>query len=50
MEITDLTKKYYATINNVVMPKKFLEYVNEIENFEVFDDDVWVCTFPKCGK
>ena len=34
----------------VVIQKYFQEYAERIKNFEVREDDVWVVTFPKCGK
>lgn len=32
-----------------VMPATFPHYMERIRNFEVFPDDTWVITFPKCG-
>ncbi|XP_055621717.1 luciferin sulfotransferase-like [Toxorhynchites rutilus septentrionalis] len=32
-----------------VMIEAFLPLLEEIRNFEVLEDDVWVITFPKCG-
>ena len=26
-----------------------LSYIDRIRKFEVRDDDIWICTFPKCG-
>jgi len=34
----------------VLLEKYFEEYAERIKNFEVREDDVWVVTFPKCGK
>jgi hypothetical protein len=36
--------------NYCMMPQKFIETCLErVKNFEVFEDDVWVVTYPKCG-
>lgn len=32
-----------------VLPSHFLNYLERIQNFEVFPDDTWIVTFPKCG-
>jgi hypothetical protein len=32
-----------------MMVEKYLPYVERIKNLEVHDDDVWICSFPKCG-
>lgn len=34
----------------VAMPEMFLEAVERIKNMEVREDDVWIITYPKCGK
>lgn len=31
------------------MIEKYLPYVERVKNLEVFEDDIWVVTFPKCG-
>lgn len=33
-----------------VFSNLYLEYAEEIRNFEVYDDDVWVVSYPKAGK
>ena len=33
-----------------MLPRCFLKYQNKIKDFEVRSDDVWVCSFPKCGN
>ena len=35
---------------NQVMPTVYAKYDREIKEFECRDDDVWVASFPKCGK
>lgn len=32
-----------------VLPAKFLEYIQRIRDMEVRPDDIWVCSYPKCG-
>ncbi|CAG9801242.1 unnamed protein product [Chironomus riparius] len=33
-----------------IMPKKFADhYLERIKNMEIFEDDIWIVTFPKCG-
>lgn len=34
----------------IALPKKFLNHVDRIKNFEVREDDIWLITFPKCGN
>lgn len=60
----ELTKKLenpfmhdYVKISLKDDPKKFCilsqhfvdNYMEKIKNMEVYEDDVWVITFPKCG-
>ena len=35
---------------NQVLPRVFLKDIPAIKGFEVRDDDVWISSFPKCGK
>ncbi|XP_011302984.1 sulfotransferase 1C4-like [Fopius arisanus] len=39
----------YITVKGVRLPENFSKFRDEIENFEIRDDDVWVCSFPKAG-
>lgn len=32
------------------LPKNYLKYFHQIQNFEVRSDDVWVVSFPKVKK
>ncbi|CAG9800620.1 unnamed protein product [Chironomus riparius] len=37
-------------VNRCVLTDKYVDhFAEEIKNFEVFEDDIWVITFPKCG-
>ena len=33
----------------VWMPKEFEEILDQIYNYKVKPDDVWIITYPKCG-
>ena len=33
----------------IFVPDSYRLIANSIENFEVYEDDTWVCTFPKAG-
>lgn len=40
----------YATINGMFIPDVYSKIARAIENMPVFDDDVWVVSFPKSGE
>lgn len=33
----------------VTLSTKFVDYAVEIRDLEIFADDIWVITYPKCG-
>jgi hypothetical protein len=36
--------------NYCIMPQKFVDTCMEkVKKFEVFEDDTWIVTYPKCG-
>ncbi|RZB77491.1 sulfotransferase family cytosolic 1B member 1 [Asbolus verrucosus] len=39
----------YVTVQGFVLPKRYLELEQRIQDFEVFDTDLWICGFPKTG-
>ncbi|XP_063701639.1 luciferin sulfotransferase-like [Culicoides brevitarsis] len=38
-------KKFCST----VLPLKHVQFMEDIKNLEIYRDDIWVITFPKCG-
>ncbi|XP_044742946.1 luciferin sulfotransferase-like [Chrysoperla carnea] len=48
--INDFRKGYVEVTNKkFVLPQYYMEFMDEIENFEVYDTDVFVVTHPKTG-
>jgi hypothetical protein len=45
-------RKGYVRIgpNEVLMPVRYVEYADRIEDMEVRDSDVWVVSHPKTGR
>lgn len=39
----------YINVDGVCLPEYYAKFADAIENMEVRDDDVWVCSFPKTG-
>lgn len=42
-------RKGYITIEGVTMPLRYAEMAEEILNWEVYDSDLWISSFPKTG-
>lgn len=42
-------RKGYVTMDGICLPQRYEEFAKAIEDFQVKDDDVWVCSFPKTG-
>lgn len=37
--------------NYCILPQKYVDKcLNRIKNIEVYEDDIWLISFPKCGK
>lgn len=63
MELNDNLSKYMqekcppsgmpaaeVMVDGVALPRNFIQYHEKIKNLEVRPDDIWIVTFPKCGK
>lgn len=35
--------------NNITMPRAYEQFIESIWNIDVYEDDTWVITYPKCG-
>lgn len=49
-QFTSEYRKGYVIVNGVCLPEKYNKFARAIEDFEVRDDDIWVCSFCKAGK
>jgi len=56
-EVSDILNKCFVTsfrngyikANDVVLPVYFKKFGQRIQDMEIRDDDVWVCSYPKTG-
>lgn len=48
-KFTNIFRHGYVTVKGVTMPKRYEEMQQEIENWSVSEQDVWICSFPKTG-
>lgn len=39
----------YIKANDVVLPVYFKKFGQRIQDMEIRDDDIWVCSYPKTG-
>lgn len=44
-----LTKEQCEKFSSTVLPPKHEQFLDEIRNLPVYDDDTWVISYPKCG-
>lgn len=56
--IADRLDRFYNKTNkfievnpgNVIMPMNFRDLGDQIQNFEVHQDDMWMISYPRTGK
>lgn len=44
-----LTKEQCEKFCNTVLPIKHEQFLDQMKNLQIFEDDTWVITYPKCG-
>lgn len=57
-EVSNILSKYFVTsfrdgyvkANGVVLPTHFKKFGQRIQDMEIRDDDLWVCSYPKTGS
>lgn len=42
-------RRGYCEIDGVTLPEHFQDFIERILNMEVFEDDIWICSYPKTG-
>lgn len=48
--LSEKIRTSYVEYNGVVLPEEYQQFADAVENFEVYDDDVYVCSFQKSGQ
>lgn len=38
-----------SKFNSITMPRAYEQFIERIWNTDVYEDDTWVITYPKCG-
>ncbi|XP_063902961.1 luciferin sulfotransferase-like [Zophobas morio] len=46
---TRTVRKGYTVVDNFILPERYHEMKKDINEFEVYDTDLWICGFPKTG-
>nr|CAI5825181.1 unnamed protein product [Callosobruchus analis] len=46
-DFTSSFRRGYVKVKGTTMPKRFEELQDEIYNWDVRDEDIWICSFPK---
>ena len=49
-KFTNMFRKRYITVNGFTLSERYGDLKQELDNLEVNENDVWICTFPKVGK
>lgn len=49
-DFTSRYRKGYVNAEGVTMPEQYLEIKDGIDNWNVKEEDVWICSFPKSGN
>ncbi|KAJ6648392.1 Luciferin sulfotransferase [Pseudolycoriella hygida] len=44
-----LPSNVLSKFNNIIMPRAYEQFIESIWNINVYEDDTWVITYPKCG-
>ncbi|XP_063907529.1 luciferin sulfotransferase-like [Zophobas morio] len=48
-KFTNIFRKRYITVNGFTLSERYGDLKQELDNLEVSENDVWICTFPKVG-
>lgn len=43
-------RKGYLSLDGTIVPEYYQNFGSDIKDMKVRKDDVWICSFPKCGK
>ena len=45
-----ISPRYFIDYKGTLLPKHYTKYAEIIENFQVQNDDIWLCSFPISSK
>lgn len=49
-DFTNVFRSEYFQVKGVTMPRRFEEMQDDILKWDVKQQDVWICSFPKTGR
>lgn len=47
--IEPMPEDVLSKFNSITMPRAYEQFIESIWNIDVYEDDTWVITYPKCG-
>ena len=47
--LKERSRTNFIRLDGVFLPQQYKEFAKTVENFEVLEDDIWVCSFQRSG-
>jgi len=49
LRLTNVFRSGFISCNDCILPENFKSFGDRIQQLDVRDDDIWLCSFPKSG-
>lgn len=48
-ELLSNASETYVKAGGIMLPEKYKDLKKDIDELEVYDTDIWICSFPRSG-